>query len=235
MASFLQRDLAATRDAARASTCNCLFLFLDDEQELLALGVLDRGRAGWAELIIPLPSPRHIAAQQSMARCLQEHGSAPRRGGRERHRKADAGGRGDCGIRAGSPAALPPGLACCTLAERSRDEAGFTGREGRCSNESSCDDQHFELYTPMGIMRSLISNPAFRQRQYQPATSQESLKATNSGTTPPGAGKYAELYRRYVASLVMCSGSTSGKRSPFSSRNDTVVYAFMAGTFSSSS
>ncbi len=71
VASFLQR---LGRTGRRAGTSrNCLFLCLDDEQELLALGMLDRWARGWVEPITPPPSPRHIAAQQMMALCLQEH------------------------------------------------------------------------------------------------------------------------------------------------------------------
>ncbi|MGW0023863.1 DEAD/DEAH box helicase [Rhodococcus sp. NPDC003383] len=71
VASFLQR---LGRTGRRAGTTrNCLFLCLDDEQELLALGMLDRWARGWVEPIVPPPSPRHIVAQQLMALCLQEH------------------------------------------------------------------------------------------------------------------------------------------------------------------
>lgn len=71
VASFLQRLGRTGRRSG--STRNCLFLCLDDEQQLLALGMLDRWSRGWVEPITPPPSPRHIAAQQMMALCLQEH------------------------------------------------------------------------------------------------------------------------------------------------------------------
>jgi ATP-dependent helicase Lhr and Lhr-like helicase len=55
------------------STPNCLFLCLDDESVLHALGMLQRWADGWVEPAEPPPHPRHIAAQQLMALCLQEH------------------------------------------------------------------------------------------------------------------------------------------------------------------
>lgn len=71
VASFLQR---LGRTGRRTGTTrNCLFLCLDDEQELLALGLLERWACGWVEPIVPPQSPRHIAAQQMLALCLQEH------------------------------------------------------------------------------------------------------------------------------------------------------------------
>ncbi|MFZ2527667.1 MAG: DEAD/DEAH box helicase [Rhodococcus sp. (in: high G+C Gram-positive bacteria)] len=71
VAAFLQR---LGRTGRRSGTVrNCLFLCLDDEQELLALGMLDRWARGWVEPITPPPFPRHIAAQQMMALRLQEH------------------------------------------------------------------------------------------------------------------------------------------------------------------
>jgi ATP-dependent Lhr-like helicase len=71
VASFLQR---LGRTGRRSGTLrNCLFLCLDEGQELLALGMLHCWSSGWVEPIIPPPSPRHIAAQQMMALCLQEH------------------------------------------------------------------------------------------------------------------------------------------------------------------
>ncbi|RVW03695.1 DEAD/DEAH box helicase [Rhodococcus spongiicola] len=71
VASFLQR---LGRTGRRAGTVrNCLFLCLDEEQELHALGMLHCWARGWVEPITPPPAPRHIAAQQVMALCLQEH------------------------------------------------------------------------------------------------------------------------------------------------------------------
>ncbi|OBJ71048.1 DEAD/DEAH box helicase [Mycobacterium sp. 1274756.6] len=71
VASFLQR-LGRTGRRPRSSR-NCLFLCIDDEQVLLAAGMLHRWAAGWVEPIVPPPHPRHIAAQQMMALCLQQH------------------------------------------------------------------------------------------------------------------------------------------------------------------
>lgn len=71
VASFLQR---LGRTGRRAGTVrNCLFLCLDDEAVLLAAGMLQRWAQGWVEPITPPPHPRHIAAQQLLALCLQEH------------------------------------------------------------------------------------------------------------------------------------------------------------------
>lgn len=71
VASFLQR---LGRTGRRAGTTrNCLFLAVDDESVLLAAGMLKRWSDGWVEPIVPPPHPRHIAAQQLMALCLQEH------------------------------------------------------------------------------------------------------------------------------------------------------------------
>lgn len=71
VASFLQRLGRTGRRAG--STRNCLFLCVDDEQVLLAAGMLHRWASGWVEPIEPPPHPRHIAAQQLMALCLQQH------------------------------------------------------------------------------------------------------------------------------------------------------------------
>ncbi|ORA76141.1 ATP-dependent helicase [Mycolicibacter kumamotonensis] len=71
VASFLQRLGRTGRRAG--SSRNCLFLCLDDEQVLLAAGMLHRWASGWVEPIVPPPHPRHIAAQQLMALCLQQH------------------------------------------------------------------------------------------------------------------------------------------------------------------
>ncbi|QRE81264.1 DEAD/DEAH box helicase [Rhodococcus ruber] len=71
VASFLQR---LGRTGRRPGTTrNCLFLGVDDEQVLLTLGMLECWSRGWVEPIVAPPSPRHIAAQQMLALCLQEH------------------------------------------------------------------------------------------------------------------------------------------------------------------
>ncbi|OBJ87749.1 ATP-dependent helicase, partial [Mycobacterium gordonae] len=71
VASFLQR---LGRTGRRAGTSrNCLFLCVEDDSVLLAAGMLKRWSDGWVEPITPPPHPRHIAAQQLMALCLQEH------------------------------------------------------------------------------------------------------------------------------------------------------------------
>lgn len=71
VASFLQRLGRAGRRAGTVR--NCLFLAIDDESVLLAAGMLKRWSDGWVEPVAPPPHPRHIAAQQLMALCLQEH------------------------------------------------------------------------------------------------------------------------------------------------------------------
>ncbi len=77
VASFLQR---LGRTGRRADTNrNCLFLCVEDESVLLAAGMLKRWSDGWVEPIEPPPNPRHIAAQQFMALCLQEHRISHRR------------------------------------------------------------------------------------------------------------------------------------------------------------
>ncbi|NTY62306.1 DEAD/DEAH box helicase [Mycolicibacterium sphagni] len=71
VASFLQR---LGRTGRRAGTSrNCLFLCADDESLLLAAGMLKRWSDGWVEPVEPPAHPRHIAAQQLIALCLQEH------------------------------------------------------------------------------------------------------------------------------------------------------------------
>lgn len=71
VASFLQR---LGRTGRRAATVrNCLFLAIDDENVLVAAGMLKRWSDGWVEPIAPPAHPHHIAAQQLMALCLQEH------------------------------------------------------------------------------------------------------------------------------------------------------------------
>lgn len=71
VASFLQRLGRTGR--RQGSSSNCLFLCLDDEAVLLAAGMLQQWSNGWVEPITPPPHPRHIAAQQLMALCLQQH------------------------------------------------------------------------------------------------------------------------------------------------------------------
>ncbi|GAA1228624.1 DEAD/DEAH box helicase [Prauserella halophila] len=71
VSSFLQR---LGRSGRRAGTArNCLFLCVDDDAVLHAAGLLWRWAQGWVEPVVPPPVPRHIAAQQLMALCLQEH------------------------------------------------------------------------------------------------------------------------------------------------------------------
>lgn len=71
VASFLQRLGRTGR--RQGSSRNCLFLCLDDEAVLLTAGMLQQWSKGWVEPITPPPHPRHIAAQQLMALCLQQH------------------------------------------------------------------------------------------------------------------------------------------------------------------
>ena len=71
VASFLQR---LGRTGRRPGTSrNYLFLCVDDESLLLAAGMLKRWSDDWVEPVSPPAHPRHIAAQQLMALCLQEH------------------------------------------------------------------------------------------------------------------------------------------------------------------
>jgi ATP-dependent Lhr-like helicase len=71
VASFLQR---LGRSGRRAGTArSCLFLALDQGGLLDAAGLLMLWGHGWVEPVIPPPEPRHIAAQQILALCLQEH------------------------------------------------------------------------------------------------------------------------------------------------------------------
>jgi ATP-dependent helicase Lhr and Lhr-like helicase len=70
VAAFLQR---LGRSGRRAGTVrNCLFLALDEENLLLAAGLLHAWGRGFVEPVAPPPSPRHIVAQQLLALCLQE-------------------------------------------------------------------------------------------------------------------------------------------------------------------
>jgi ATP-dependent Lhr-like helicase len=68
--SFLQR---LGRTGRRAGTTrNCLFLALDHDQLLQAMGLLVAWRGGWVEPITAPAAPRHIVAQQLLALALQE-------------------------------------------------------------------------------------------------------------------------------------------------------------------
>ena len=49
-----------------------LFLALDEDQFLLAAGLLLAWGRGFVEAVVPPPDPRHIVAQQLLALCLQE-------------------------------------------------------------------------------------------------------------------------------------------------------------------
>lgn len=70
VASFLQR---LGRTGRRASSVrNCLFLALDDQSLVHAAALLALWGRGWVEPVVPPPEPRHIAAQQLLALCLQE-------------------------------------------------------------------------------------------------------------------------------------------------------------------
>jgi ATP-dependent Lhr-like helicase len=71
VAAFLQR---LGRGGRRAGTVrNCLFLALDEEQFLLAAGLLLAWGRGFVEPVAAPPEPRHIVAQQVLALCLQEN------------------------------------------------------------------------------------------------------------------------------------------------------------------
>jgi ATP-dependent helicase Lhr and Lhr-like helicase len=70
VAAFLQR---LGRSGRRAGTVrNCLFLAIEQEQLLLAAGLLLAWSRGFVEPVTPPPEPRHIVAQQLLALCLQE-------------------------------------------------------------------------------------------------------------------------------------------------------------------
>ncbi|MET7474721.1 DEAD/DEAH box helicase [Streptomyces sp. NPDC005648] len=71
VASFLQRIGRTGRRPGSAR--NCLFLAVDEAGLLSAAGLLLLWARGWVEPITPPPAPRHIAAQQILALCLQEH------------------------------------------------------------------------------------------------------------------------------------------------------------------
>jgi ATP-dependent helicase Lhr and Lhr-like helicase len=70
VAAFLQR---LGRSGRRAGTVrNMLFLALDEDQFLLAAGLLLAWGRRFVEPVAPPPSPAHIVAQQVLALCLQE-------------------------------------------------------------------------------------------------------------------------------------------------------------------
>lgn len=70
VASFLQR---LGRTGRRPGTRrNALFLATSSTALLRAAGLLHLWAEGYVEPIVPPPSPRHIAAQQILALCLQE-------------------------------------------------------------------------------------------------------------------------------------------------------------------
>ncbi|MFJ5178868.1 DEAD/DEAH box helicase [Streptomyces griseoviridis] len=71
VASFLQRLGRTGRRPG--SSRNCLFLATDDAGLLSATALLLLWSRGWVEPVIAPPEPRHIAAQQILALCLQEH------------------------------------------------------------------------------------------------------------------------------------------------------------------
>ncbi|MET8664435.1 DEAD/DEAH box helicase [Streptomyces tendae] len=71
VASFLQRlGRTGRRPGSRR---NCLFLATHDAGLLTAAALLLLWSRGWVEPVIAPPEPRHIAAQQVLALCLQEH------------------------------------------------------------------------------------------------------------------------------------------------------------------
>jgi ATP-dependent Lhr-like helicase len=70
VAAFLQR---LGRSGRRSGTHrNCLFLALDEDELLLAAGLLLAWSRSYVEPVAPPPEPRHIVAQQLLALCLQE-------------------------------------------------------------------------------------------------------------------------------------------------------------------
>ena len=70
VAAFLQRLGRSGRRAG--SVRNCLFLALDERSLLWAAGLLRLWGTGYVEPIVAPPEPRHIVAQQILARCLQD-------------------------------------------------------------------------------------------------------------------------------------------------------------------
>ncbi|WP_198348256.1 helicase-related protein [Plantactinospora sp. KBS50] len=71
VASFLQRLGRTGRRPGNIR--NCLFLARDGDALLEAAALLLLWGRGWVEPVIAPPEPRHIAAQQILALCLQEH------------------------------------------------------------------------------------------------------------------------------------------------------------------
>ncbi len=71
VAAFLQRLGRTGRRTG--STRNCLFLAVDESGLLSAAALLLLWSRGWVEPVIAPEEPRHIAAQQVLALCLQEH------------------------------------------------------------------------------------------------------------------------------------------------------------------
>nr|WP_221473578.1 DEAD/DEAH box helicase [Planomonospora venezuelensis] len=71
VASFLQRIGRTGRRPG--SVRNCLFLTLDEDALLQAAGLLHLWGQGYVEPVTAPPEPRHVAAQQILALCLQEH------------------------------------------------------------------------------------------------------------------------------------------------------------------
>ncbi|GAA2342617.1 DEAD/DEAH box helicase [Streptomyces cuspidosporus] len=71
VASFLQRLGRTGRRPG--SQRNCLFLAVDEAGLLSAAALLLLWSRGWVEPVVAPPEPRHIAAQQILALCLQEH------------------------------------------------------------------------------------------------------------------------------------------------------------------
>ncbi|MBO8203070.1 DEAD/DEAH box helicase [Streptomyces smyrnaeus] len=71
VASFLQRLGRTGRRPG--STRNCLFLAVDEAGLLSAAALLLLWSRGWVEPVVAPLEPRHIAAQQILALCLQEH------------------------------------------------------------------------------------------------------------------------------------------------------------------
>jgi ATP-dependent Lhr-like helicase len=70
VASFLQRLGRTGRRPGAAR--NCLFLALSEPALVQAAGLLLQWGRGWVEPVVAPPEPRHIAAQQILALCLQE-------------------------------------------------------------------------------------------------------------------------------------------------------------------
>ena len=70
VAAFLQRLGRSGRRPG--SVRNCLFLALDERSLLWAAGLLRLWGTGYVEPVVAPPDPRHIVAQQILARCLQD-------------------------------------------------------------------------------------------------------------------------------------------------------------------